>query len=581
MDGSNFPIAAANSEAVAPLTLADVLARVLASEELPASRRAEIASSVRTVGRMIDRPLERIPADPTLLRQRLKQLSAANGGISKGRFANVKSHLLAALRIAGITSSRLLGPMTAEWRALFATAPESVRWRLSRLAHYCSAHAIKPDNVDDAVVAAMRDEADAEGLLRDPQNTWRDAIREWNKAVKRVPGWPQRVLAAPAPKKAPWTFPFEQFPIMLQNDVAEWEARLLNRNPIRAEGPRRALRPITVTNRRLYLRMIAAALVHKGHPIEAITSLRYLVEPTHFFEAIEYMLGRYGGPTEALHNVAMAGKAVATHFVKLPESDLAELRRLCQRLDLEVDGIRERNRERLLALDDDDNLAALLHLPATLLDEGMRLDNSDPLEAARLVQMALAIEMLLHTALRIGNLSAIDLDVHVRRTRTREGDVLHLLFTRGEGKNWKPGHPELRGAQVALFDLYVVRFRPRLAQSNNSKLFPGRFGGHRDAAGFSVQIKKTIKEFTGLDVNAHLFRHIASKLHLRIAPGDHVTIANVLNDALSTVMTTYALFERSRDLQHYQNSIEKLRAELPVRGKVRRAPKRSKKGGRA
>ena len=233
----------------------------------------------------------------------------------------------------------------------------------------------------------------------------------------------------------------------------------------------------------------------------------------------------------------------------------------------------QRNRERLLALDDDDNLAALLHLPATLLDEGMRLDNSDPIEAARLVQMALAIEMLFHAALRIGNLSAIDLDIHVRRMRTREGEVLHFVISRDEIKNRKPGHPELRGAQVALFDLYVERFRPRLAQSDNSKLFPGRFGGHRNAAGFSVQIKKTIKAFTGLDVNAHLFRHIANKLHLRVAPGDHVTIANVLNDALSTVMNTYALFERSRDLQHYQKSIAKLRAELPMRGKVRRAPR--------
>ena len=53
--------------------------------------------------------------------------------------------------------------------------------------------------------------------------------------------------------------------------------------------------------------------------------------------------------------MAMAGKAVATHFVKLSESEFNELRGLCQRLDVEVDGIRDRNRERLLALDDDDN----------------------------------------------------------------------------------------------------------------------------------------------------------------------------------------------------------------------------------
>ena len=582
MDGSNVAKdTASQAPQVAALTLADVLACVQASEALPPGKRAEIASSLRTIGRMVDRPLERIPADPTLLRQRLKQLTAANGGISRGRFSNVKSHLTAALRISGITTTRLSAPMTAKWQALFDAAPKSVHWRLSRLAHFCSARGIEPDHVDEAVVVAMRDEAFAEGLVKEPDTIWRSTIREWNEAAKKVPGWPQQFLTRPLPKKARWTIPIEKFRPELQDELATWKARLLNRNPLRADGPRRALRPTTVKYRFFYLLMIASALVHKGHKIEDITSLRYIVEPAHFFQAIEYMLDRYGGPTEALHNVAMAGKAVATHFVKLPESELNELRGLCQRLNLDIDGIRERNRERLLALDDDDNLAALLHLPATLLDEAMRLDNRDPLRAARLVQMALAIELLFHTALRIGNLAAIDLDRHVRRMRTRGSEVLHFVISRDDVKNRKDLHHELRGVQLALFDLYVERFRPRLAQPGNPKLFPGRFGGARNATGLSVQIKETVKEFTGLDVNAHLFRHIDNKIHQRVAPGDHVTMAHVLNDELATIMGTYALFERPGSLQHYQRSIAQLRAELPVRGKVRRAPKRPKKGGRA
>jgi hypothetical protein len=53
------------------LTLADVLAAVQAAD-LPNQQRQELASALRTVGRALDRPLERIQSDPRHLAPRLK-----------------------------------------------------------------------------------------------------------------------------------------------------------------------------------------------------------------------------------------------------------------------------------------------------------------------------------------------------------------------------------------------------------------------------------------------------------------------------------------------------------------------------
>ena len=552
------------------LSLADVLRRVTEDEEVLLRRRREIASSLRKLAGMIERPLDRVPADPGWLRGRLKRLTAATGGVSEARFRNIKSDLRAALKCAGITAHQRLAPLTSNWLALFGAADERTRWVLSRLAHFASANQLVPEDIDDNVINAMHRALLDEGLLKDPDQIVRNTIRRWNLAVDRVPSWPPNRLTPPQPKRPPWTLPLDQFPERMQREVAQWEARLLNTDPLVTDGPPRPLSPNTVKYRVFYVRMVASALVHVGHPIGRIDSLAYLVELQNFRDAIGFMLDRYGGPRESVHNVAVCLKAIARHVVKLPEDRIAELAEICRRLDQEADGIRERNRERLLQLDDDDNLAALLHLPAELVEKAAKMDNRDPREAARLVQRALAIEILLHTGLRIGNLASLNIDEHLRWMRSRDEDVIHVVIPRSQVKNRTPLHHELRGATADLVDLYIERYRPRLTEPGNPWLFPGRFGGHRSPGGFSQQIKATILRHAGVEVNAHLFRHIAGKIHLRVEPGDHVTIAHVLDDTLATVMSTYSIFEKPRSLRHYQNSLFKLRAELNRPRRVRR-----------
>ena len=80
----------------AELTLADVAVAVqLAS--WPARRRQETELALRTIGRALDRPLERIPVDPRHLSAHLKEVAPRAIGISPRRWNNVRSMTRAAL----------------------------------------------------------------------------------------------------------------------------------------------------------------------------------------------------------------------------------------------------------------------------------------------------------------------------------------------------------------------------------------------------------------------------------------------------------------------------------------------------
>ena len=108
-------------------------------------------------------------------------------------------------------------------------------------------------------------------------------------------------------------------------------------------------------------------------------------------------------------------------------------------------------------------------------------------------------------------------------------------------------------------DAYLATARPVLEGNPSEYLFPAQNGGHRTPNSLSDLIKTTIREHTGLDINAHLFRSIAGKIHSQVQPGDFVTLSHVLNNSLPMSMKAYAQFERQASLAHYQASLQKTR----------------------
>ncbi|MFC1491572.1 tyrosine-type recombinase/integrase, partial [Nitrospinota bacterium] len=327
----------------------------------------------------------------------------------------------------------------------------------------------------------------------------------------------------------------------------------------------------TVKHRRFQIQMMASALVRQGHRREDITSLAYLVDLQNFRDGLRYLMSRHNGnPTEAIHTLAVGLKGIARHHVKVGQEHLDEMFRICKGLNSEVDGLREKNRDRLSQLEDDHSLARLIHLPAELLRaskrQGIRLH-----KAALLMQAAVAIEILLYAPMRIGNLTALDLERHIRRIQVGREKRTQIMIPGDEVKNGKPLDYELGPKTTRLLDTYIEEARPVLLRKPSDYLFPAQEGGHKRPTALSTLIKSTILEYTGLDITAHLFRSIAVKLHSRVAPGDYVTLSHVLSDTLSTTMKAYAPFEQKASLEHYQRSVDKARSQLPSGRKIRRS----------
>jgi site-specific recombinase XerD len=560
-------------------TLADVLEKVETNTELKPGRRSQLCSSLRTIGKILGLPLDAIPAHKRWLRDRLAKAMPRQAGVSKKRFDNARSDLWRAHAVAGIGRSRraYLAPLSPEWQALWdAIASDHLRWRLKRFMSFCSALGIKPEDVDETTFALFRTALDEEGWVDNVDRAFRSAINSWNTAVETVPRWPQRRVALPPRRRSGWTLPLKAFPATFQSDVAERRRVFSGRDYLADDGPMRTPKESTVDHREFQIRMAASALVHRGHPIENITSLAYLVEIDNFKDIIRFMIDRKGEPTEAIHGLASGLCAIAKHHVKVAPAHLEALRCICKKLDLDVEGLREKTRQRLLQFDDPENVGLLLDLPDRLVEAAKGRKNPRDKAAARLVEVAVAIEILCFTGLRVSELAGLDLERHLKWGRDEDGEVLHIQIRGGEFKSRKAIYHELRGESLELVRHLLEEYRPRLQARPGTALFPGRFDGHKSANNFGERIKRVIRQHTGLVVNVHLIRSIIGKLHLKRDPGDYVTVSRVLHNTLDTTTKSYTQHEAQTARDHYRKTVLEAKA-APRRVRWRRSRKSKKK----
>jgi hypothetical protein len=97
-----------------------VFERLATVEGLSPRTRADCRSALCSLARIIDRPLAEIPASPRYLRSRINELSPARFGLSRGRWANMRSLLVKALKVAGVPAlnGRHVCRLSPEWQQL-------------------------------------------------------------------------------------------------------------------------------------------------------------------------------------------------------------------------------------------------------------------------------------------------------------------------------------------------------------------------------------------------------------------------------------------------------------------------------
>jgi integrase len=548
----------AKSSLTAFPTLAGVIDRLDSLSEVPKQHRADLKSAVRFFCRAIGQQPADIIADPAKLTSVLRTMTPASTCATVERLRNAKSLLGKALQSAGVTSlpRRSRQPVSDAWRDLKERVPDRYdRAKLSKLAAFCTAVEVEPGQLNNDIVAAFGAEL-LNSLVPRPKQVRRDACLVWNQCADSIGDWPQSRLEVPDNRRT-YARPLTDFPAEFQEEVGAYLASL-KEGDLFGERHRQPLRKSTVRDRRLKILQLATVATVTGRAIDSIRSLKDLVEPQLAKKTLVYQWARKSKQkTGQLHSYARLLVTIGQDWVKLPESDLAELRAMRKQVDPGKGGLTTKNAERLRPFVDPINRRALVQLPGRIAERLGAISKPGCTDAVAM-QNAIAIAIELTCPLRAQNLASLTLDRHIVRARPGPGSAVHIVIPAAETKNGEPLEFPLPSHVVQLIDLYCSRFRPLLLKAASPFLFAATDGGPKRPGPFGTQIKAAILKETGLTMNLHLFRHFCAFVYLQENPADYQTVALLLgHKSLTTTVRFYCGLEKGDAFRRFDALIER------------------------
>ena len=545
-----------------PANLAEVIDRILSLEGLGRQRRDDLMSAVRIVARLLGARPADIPANPEALTRALKIMTPASAGMTKRRWANVRALLTAALDLTGakIVRRRRIVGLTPSWFSLRNRVGDRyARARLSQFFTYASAKGVEPDQVNDRTVADFEEALKHNSLIERQTQIIRDLCLEWNRCAESIEGWLATRLTVPD-RWRDYALPVSVYPPSFGANVEAYVDHQARGDLFGGTG-RGPASPITLRDLRLRLFQIATALVHSGRAPETIRSLADLVEPEAVKTALNFFWTRNGNrKTGQLQNFALTAIKIAKWWVKAPADKIAELQAIRRQVDLKEKGMTPRNRARLRQFDDPENLRRLIDLPQAIVRTLPRGEAPSYDQAIR-VQSALAVSFLTTAPMRMKNLAGLRLGRHI--VQTRPGGVRQIVVPAEEVKNRTALAFEVSDALGDVMEVYLARCRPVLSGDPDGFLFPARKGGAKTPAQLAAQIKRTVEQETGIDLNAHAFRHLAAKLFLAEHPGEYETVRLLLaHKSIATTVNSYCGLEQADALRRYDALIDRHRKNM-------------------
>ena len=262
-------------------------------------------------------------------------------------------------------------------------------------------------------------------------------------------------------------------------------------------------------------------------------SLAALGDEENFKTILKFHIDRADDEIKNWHyRLARQLLCVARYWLKLPEQRLEVLGRICSRLGAQCSaaGLTQKNRERLRPFQDPVNFERLVMLPVEETSRAFRAKPPDRKAALRL-QVAIALDLLLLTGMRISNLAGLQLDRDLHWSRGRGHGILHISVPEQDVKNSQPLEYEINAESAKRIEVYIEHFLPLLTKDKPAFLFQGRDGWSKDPGTLGKQVSRLIRERLGLDVNPHLFRHIDALKLLERYPGGYELVSRLLAHA--------------------------------------------------
>ena len=562
----------------AVVTLQTVLDRLSSHPGLSASRRRDLRSAVTSFAKLVDQPPAAVALDVAAVREKLDAIEPAWVKISRKRWANIRSDLVSAVHASGLRPMLKTAEIELDgaWKHLLAEAPPRIGRQISRFARWASLRRIAPQAVHTGTVEQYVVELGDATLVRKLRYVRSFVSKRWNELAASKPalglqsvklGGDGRVL-----KRIPW----QSLPGSFRADVECYSLWASVPDPLDEAARARALRPRTLRLQRQHLHSAASAAVAAGVDLAQLTSLAVLVEPKMVRTVLKWLWQRDGGRLTAYTDgVAITLIAIAADWVKAPPETIASLKVLRKKLGALPSGLTEKNEAVLRAFDDPRLLAALVWLPDRLWRQA-RPAFPDSKEALVTMQSALAIDILLHTSLRMQNLSAIDFDIHLHWPQGPRRPAL-ITFRSQETKNSAALRFELPAYLGDRLRVYRNEIAPAVIGRKPDKLFVTHKGKPRGQASISLAIQKTILRYLGVKLTPHQFRHLCAKLTLDLNPGAYELVRQKLGHTSSkTAARFYAGIDTLRAGRAHADLINELRESNWGRGRRRRRDRRPK-----
>ena len=565
------------------ISLATLKERVEEDRSVELLRRREICSAITTVAKWLNMPPEMIPAAMSYLRPRLGGLHPIQLGVSDRRIQNVRSLLLSAFRIAGISTK--LAPYTAKmspaWQQLWdlMEGDRYGRTELSRLFRYCSANGIVPSDLSDAISSDFLTALEAESLIKKPKVRHQSVCRVWNQQAGNHAGsgWPQIELTIPKYDNRLYGVDESLVSDAIKDDLAGYLAHLAGADLFGSMS--KPFRPKSVEIFRGHFWRYLSALHHSGVGIADVNALDELVVPAMFERALRWLYERNGKKTSKhIGEIAWAVRCYAVKYRTCDDETLAFYKRAIERLRVNTPGLSDKNRTAMAQFNDPKAVTRYVALPSTLWSKavaiGMTVEGRKKRKEAQLmVQAAVAIEIAMFAPIRIQNLSTIRLDQHISWNANR----LRLSFPAHEVKNDQALDFLLPVEASERIKRYINEWRSLFMPATNPHLFPGRNGKPKDQSALRNQMKKAIFDHTGLQMTPHQFRHAAAKLLLDAKPGHYEVVRKLLgHKTLTTTYAHYAGAETDAAIELYDDIILQLRRPAPVRSATEASNQRTR-----
>jgi hypothetical protein len=193
-------------------------------------------------------------------------------------------------------------------------------------------------------------------------------------------------------------------------------------------------------------------------------NLKTLLTPAVAARGLQFLVDRNNKNSSVqISNIALFLPTLANRL-GLPEETVTRWRKIALKLRITQKGLTIRNREALRAFDDEAAVATLLNLPRRLFSQVLKSGGKHYREA-KLIQTALAAEILLNAPVRIQNLTSINLERHLLEVGTRGNRVVHPRFPAADVKNANDLEFPLMPESAELLDAYFSDWRPLLITS--------------------------------------------------------------------------------------------------------------------